>query len=572
MSPFEEGPEDAPVCLIGEAPSAEEIREGRPFVGPAGRLLDRCLEAAGIRRSEVRILNVFETQVFKPRGNAGRIEGPDGTLWWTSARGFTEAGRAASAGCLERLLGSKANVIVPLGGPALHACVDTRSVTKWRGSIIEANERLKGRKAVPTIHPSAALQGVYEDRWLIAADLKRVKEESKSPEIRLPRRELILDPGFEEALGFLRRALDADIIDTDIELLKGQVDCFSAAVSPSEAISIPLIGEGFENRWPVEEERAIWEAYAKLISSPRITKVNQNICFDLSVLLRLNGIVPAGNLEDPMVAFSVMNPFLSKSLGTICSLYTREPYYKDGGELHDSPTVKDFARRWRYNALDAAVSLEAWSKLEPELDRDGYRETYELTMGMASGLIYMMTRGIKANRKALTETREKVKEKLSEVLKRAEVAFGRPIYTEVPEGKGAAARKRLLASQGALNINSPKQVCAYFYEEQGLTPYIDRKTGNPSADDDALARIVRRDGNEAAAVLLEYRRLFTLDSRYLNMGFDHDERLRCSYNIRGTWTGRLSSSQTVFKTGGNQQNLPDDMRGFLVADEPLAKE
>ena len=65
----------------------------------------------------------------------------------------------------------------------------------------------------------------------------------------------------------------------------------------------------------------------------------------------------------------------------------------------------------------------------------------------------------------------------------------------------------------------------------------------------------------------EYRSQSKMLNTYLEMGYDSDRRLRCSYNIRGTWTGRLSSSQTIFETGGNFQNIPPEMRGFLVSDE-----
>src|SRR5260221_8058079 len=49
---FGEGPEDAPLMLVGEQPGDQEDRVGRPFVGPAGQLLDRCLAAAGIDRGK----------------------------------------------------------------------------------------------------------------------------------------------------------------------------------------------------------------------------------------------------------------------------------------------------------------------------------------------------------------------------------------------------------------------------------------------------------------------------------------------------------------------------------------
>ena len=60
MSQFEEGPKDAKICFLGEAPSFEEVRKGRPFVGPAGNLFERCLHSAQIVRAASYVTNVFE--------------------------------------------------------------------------------------------------------------------------------------------------------------------------------------------------------------------------------------------------------------------------------------------------------------------------------------------------------------------------------------------------------------------------------------------------------------------------------------------------------------------------------
>ncbi len=560
MSAYDEGSIDAPILLIGEAPASEEMRQNRPFVGQAGQLLDRLLQAAQIRRSEIRILNVFETPIKKPRNDASKILSQDDTLLWTSAKGFTDAGREASRSCRVSLEQSQSNVRCPLGGPALHTTVDTRSISKWRGSIISG---VNGHKVIPTFHPSYALQGEYQARFIIAADLKRVKAESSSPEIRLDQRHLIIDPSFAEAMDYLRRAYEAPAIDTDIEMLNGSVDCFSVAVSPTEAISIPIIDAHFEPRWSPEEELAIWQSYARLIAAPHIRKLNQNLAFDLSMLLQLNHIIPSGPIDDCMVAFSIMNPFLKKSLGLISSLYTREPYYKDDGELHDSHTIDDFARRWLYNAKDAVVAFESMEKMQPELDTKGYRTTYDMTMRLLPSLVYMMVRGVRVNSEALAITRRETEAKIAALLERMAPAFGRPIITEAPK---RAADKRAVEASGALNIHSPAQLCQYFYGEKKFKPYIG-KTGSASVDDMALSRLVRREECLEAKLLQEYRRLSTLNTRYLDIRFDVDGRMRCSYNIRGTVTGRLSSSKTISSGGMNMQNLPPSFRGFLIQDE-----
>jgi DNA polymerase len=65
---FGEGPRDARVMLVGEVPGDQEDRDGRPFIGPAGRLLDRALRAAGIERAESYVTNAVKHFKWEPRG------------------------------------------------------------------------------------------------------------------------------------------------------------------------------------------------------------------------------------------------------------------------------------------------------------------------------------------------------------------------------------------------------------------------------------------------------------------------------------------------------------------------
>ena len=74
---FGEGPEDATFVLVGEVPGDKEDREGRPFVGPAGRELDQALEAAGIDRAEAYVTNAVKHFRFEERGKRRIHQKPD---------------------------------------------------------------------------------------------------------------------------------------------------------------------------------------------------------------------------------------------------------------------------------------------------------------------------------------------------------------------------------------------------------------------------------------------------------------------------------------------------------------
>lgn len=555
-TPFWEGSPDAKILIVGEAPSFDEIRESRPFVGPSGRLLDLCLHSAKISRAECAITNVFEELVKKGDEKKSEIFSRSGELLWTT-KGFTDAGRIAAKPCLERIAKSNANVIVALGGPALHLTLDIRPLLKWRGSIVVNS---LGRKIIPSIHPAFILRGEYHNRYLLINDLTKAKAESADARFIPTARNYLIDPSYSEVLAFLRRCLDAPAVNTDIEVLAGQVDCFSLATSAHDVISIPIVDAGFEHRWSLEEEREIWRLYAQILQAPHIAKINQNITFDLAALLELNNITARGPLHDPMVAFNVAYPFLEKKLAVISSFCTREPYYKDDGQLADAPKVEDFQKRWLYNAKDSAVSFESWEYLMPDVDSGGYRATYDMTIDKIPALVYMMVKGLRVDRENLATARTKAKANLAEIVAKLESETGRKIITAAPK---KAAEKRALA--GALNVNSPAQLKEYLYRDLKLKPYVN-SAGAESVDDVALSRIVRRDGLRTAKLLQDYRRVAKLIGTYLDMQFDADDRMRCSFNVRGTWTGRLSSSQTIHGVGGNLQNIPDDMALFLVSD------
>ena len=197
-----------------------------------------------------------------------------------------------------------------------------------------------------------------------------------------------------------------------------------------------------------------------------------------------------------------------------------------------------------YSALDSACTFEVHQGFWDDLK--GYTPAYDMTMRILPSLMYMQTRGIKVSRKALDETKVEVLKTASEKQLELNALVGRE-----------------------LNVNSPKACQAYFYDELGIPPYRGPE-GRPTVNDMALQKLVRgtvaRPGLRQAKLVQDIRGLHKLYGTYLNLEFDTDDRLRCSYNPRGTKFGRLSSSKTIFGTGTNFQNLPQEFKKFLVAD------
>jgi DNA polymerase len=163
QSVFGEGSEDAEVMFVGEQPGDQEDKEGRPFVGPAGRMLDRALEEAGIDRALVYVTNAVKHFKWQPRGKR-RIHQKPNWAEMMACRPWLEA----------EIEVVQPRVIVPLGATAAQSLLgrDFR-VTKQRGELIESPW---AEYVMATIHPSAILRAEDRDTEYagFVADLRNV--------------------------------------------------------------------------------------------------------------------------------------------------------------------------------------------------------------------------------------------------------------------------------------------------------------------------------------------------------------------------------------------------------------
>jgi uracil-DNA glycosylase family protein len=146
---FGEGPEGALVMLVGEQPGDAEDRDGHPFVGPAGKLLDRCLAEAGIDRARTYITNVVKHFKWVPRGPR-RIHSKPGAVEIEACFPWLEAEIAAVA----------PRIIVALGATAAQALFGRAfRVTRDCGRLVPS---ALASHALATVHPSALLRAPDE--------------------------------------------------------------------------------------------------------------------------------------------------------------------------------------------------------------------------------------------------------------------------------------------------------------------------------------------------------------------------------------------------------------------------
>jgi uracil-DNA glycosylase family protein len=163
---FGAGPRRSEVLFVGEQPGNEEDLKGKPFVGPAGRLFDEALAAAGIDRSRVYVTNVVKHFKWEPRGKR-RIHKKPNAQEIAACRPWLEAEIALI----------KPKVIVALGATAAQSLLGKQfRVTKERGQFIES--RL-APYVMATVHPSSILrapddQTRHKEKRRFILDLKKL--------------------------------------------------------------------------------------------------------------------------------------------------------------------------------------------------------------------------------------------------------------------------------------------------------------------------------------------------------------------------------------------------------------
>jgi uracil-DNA glycosylase len=154
---FGEGRRSAKVMLVGEQPGDREDREGKPFVGPAGRVLDEALAEAGIDRADAYVTNVVKHFKWIPRGNR-RIHQRPNAEEIAACRPWLEA----------ELQVVKPRVMVCLGATAAKALLGSNfRVTRDRGKLVESD---LAQIATGTVHPSSILRIDDEDERRVARD------------------------------------------------------------------------------------------------------------------------------------------------------------------------------------------------------------------------------------------------------------------------------------------------------------------------------------------------------------------------------------------------------------------
>lgn len=327
MSVMPDGPIPARILICGEAPGADEEREGTPFVGVSGQELNRMLSEAGIMRSECFVTNIC--RIRPPNNDIGAfvaLKKKD-----ISSAHLPLRDKMVMPCVMEgyKMLLSeidivKPNVIITLGNLSMWALTGKWGISKQRGSLLLHEE--SKTKVIPTLHPAFILRQ-WSDRVLVVSDIRRAKTHSTSREYKFPEYNFIIRPSFEKAVSTLEwliaevEAKRIEWIDFDLETKNSHIDCAGFSWSRIDAICIPFMSAlNKEGYWSQEEEAAIVYLIYRLLTHHLVKIRGQNLLYDSQYSFRHWHFTPRVK-QDIMLSHHVCFAGLKKALDFQASLY-----------------------------------------------------------------------------------------------------------------------------------------------------------------------------------------------------------------------------------------------------------
>lgn len=514
------------VWIVGEAPGFNEEREGLPFVGRAGVLLNAMLEDVGLRREDVYVDNVVRCHPVKNKKPTGKQ---------------CETCFQQGVGALVRE--HKPHIVILAGAIAAAAFGIVKKkddgkgkfkvgkISSWVGKAVKS--RKWGCHFVPIFHPAAI------DRDINPVDPKDYSEYNLKRNL--------------EALQQVKRLLDLPFWQKYSQTVE-ELTCLPLTKEPLDIgkatlIAVDIETTGLDPRehqirgvsvcWEDRLARYIpWEAakddksFRAVMRDEKIGKVFHNAKFDLQ-FFQSHGVEVNGVRGDTMLMAALVDENFPLDLKSLALRYTDWGGYEEGVDVRgaDDESIREYA------CMDAITTFQLYHLFRGVIREQGMGALHaRLVLPLLHVLIEMEERGI-----------------------RVDVPYLKKLLTRF-EGKLAKCEEKLkeLCGKPDLNVRSSKQIVELLYVTYHLpVKRWTKKTRKPSVDDTALHIIVDRFGKTAggrfATALLEYRGLHKLCSTYLEPlieGADDEGIIHANFNQTGTVTGRLSSSNP------NLQNIP----------------
>lgn len=231
-------------------------------------------------------------------------------------------------------------------------------------------------------------------------------------------------------------------------------------------------------------------------------------------------------------------------------------------------TLSSTKKLWLYNGLDVLLTSEIYEPLKLKVDKFS-KNIYEFQRGMMAPAIKLMRRGLRVDHAAIETLKKEYIPLMYRMSGMARDAKGKWFIKD----KTAIIQQIAYAIwDKPLNINSSTQLKKIFYDSLQIPEHYEYKKGvrTVSCSRQILEHIAKMFPRAATlALCIIYMRDMEKTMSVLETTLGKDGRLRCSYNICGTETGRWSSSSSAFWDGTNLQNITKDLRSIIIPDEGM---
>lgn len=500
------GPMNTKILILCECPTETDEQTGKLY--SRSQELDSLLRDAGINKSSCWLTAVSKYHV-SPNTGKKKIPFP--------IRAKNEGIDIST--CLNELQNEinsiKPNIILGLGKSALWALTGKIDINNFRGSIHQG----MGRKTVCTFNPAHlnwhALDVEFKGYWnrqIILFDLKRVKNQSESPDINLPQRNLQICKNSYDLSQFISYYSNNLDLAVDIEARGHCLPiCIGLAFTRKHGMVVPLWNSDDISNIPDSDLVNIWSILAEVLNSKKI--IGQHFNYDRDKIRRL-GFVISHLKSDTMLKAFTINPELPKRLAFNQSLYTEEPFYKDEGMYEGK--INDLLLGC---ARDACVTKEIDEEMDKDIDELDQRDWYEnFVMKLPELYLSIENEGFNIDPIAREE------------LLRKYIAWDEQNRYELFKLTGTE-----------INVNSPKQISILLFENLKL-PF---RVGTGEEELTALLnnpKVKNEDHRKIINLILEGRQVRKSIGTYLMALPDFDGKMRTTY-FPCLETGRTSTSQ-----------------------------
>lgn len=448
-------------------------------------------------------------------------------------------------------------IIVAFGKKCLKYFKQTEELTKYRGSFYK--NTLTDSLILYTHAPLDTLRGDGKSYFPLPAsiyDLKKAKRlvEQGTTEPHNPKIDTIRD--VESIREFLSRARDSkSVVSFDIETTSlgyDQIRCIGFSASTDYALVVPV--ESME----IQERLKFLDLFKEQFhSKDGIKWIAQNGQFDINYMRAVWGIKECGNYHfDTMFAHATVFPEAPHDLGTISSIYTDIPYFKN--------TSKEDL--YHYNGLDAVATRIAYDGLREDLKKLELEEYYfSLIQPLTLSLMDMSYEGIPVDKEYNQELKRELSAEIKETQESLDSIFratlnqdelklelekikklqeeGKKTYEEEGKRKRVSSAitriEKELSNAMSLNTQSEKQVKDYLLNTLKLKPVTSK--GKISVDKTAINKMFLKTEHPSLKLILKLRNLRLLLSNWGDLEVDDKGRVHTTYKL--VETHRLSSGK-----------------------------